>query len=59
MSKIVATVRCTKSGLNLAKRWLFTSVIQGTNVILDLKLLTTGTNVKTALFAQRKKLNLV
>ena len=34
---------CPKSGLNMAKRWLFTSVIQGTNVIVDLKLLTTGT----------------
>ena len=35
----------SKSGLNLAENWLFTSVIQDTNVIVDLKLLTTGTNV--------------
>ena len=35
---------CPKSGLNLAKRWLFTSAVQDTNVIVGLKLLTTGTN---------------
>ena len=39
----------SKSGLNLAKMWLFTSVIQDTNVINGLKLLATGTNVTTVL----------
>ena len=29
---------CPKCGLNLAKRWLFTSVIQDTNVTVGLKL---------------------
>ena len=29
---------CPKSGFNLAKRWLVTSVIQDTNVIVGLKL---------------------
>ena len=48
-----------KGGLNLAKSWLSTSVIQDKNVIVVLKLLATGTNVKTVLCAQRKKLNLV
>ena len=51
---------CPKGGLNLAKLWLFTSVImQDTNLIVSLKLLTTGTNVTTVLCAQGKKLNLV
>ena len=40
---------CPKNGLNLAKKWLFASVIQDTNVIVGLKLLTTGTNVTTVL----------
>ena len=48
-----------KIGLNLAKRGLFTSVIQDTNVIVGLKLLSTGTNMITMLCAQGKKLNLV
>ena len=50
---------CPKSGLNLAKRWLFISVIQNTNVIVGLKLLTIGTNVTTVLCTQGKKSNLV
>ena len=52
--KIVATF-----ALDLAKRWLFALFIQGTNVIVGLKLLTTGANVKTVLCEQGKKLNLV
>ena len=50
---------CPKSGLNLPKKWLFTSVIQDTNVIVGLKLVTTETNVATMLCAKGKKLNLV
>ena len=38
-----------------AKRWLFTSAVQDTNVIVGLKLLTTGTNVTTVLCSQGKK----
>ena len=37
----------SKNGLNLAKRWLFISVVQDTNVTVGLKLLITGTNVTT------------
>ena len=48
-----------KSGLNLAKKWLFTSVIQDTKVIVGLQLVTTGTNVTTVSCAKGKKLNLV
>ena len=44
---------------NLAKRWGFPSFIQDTNIIVDLKLLTSGRNVTTMLRAQGKKLNLV
>ena len=55
MSKTVATGLCPKRGLNLAKRQLFASVIQGTNIIVGLELLTTGTNVTTVLCAQGKK----
>ena len=47
---------CPKRGLNLAKRWLFASVIQDTKVIVGLKLLTTGTNVRTLLCAQGKEI---
>ena len=43
----------------MAKRWLFTLVIQDTNVIVGLKLLSTGKNMTTMLCAQGKKLNLV
>ena len=50
---------CPKSGLNLAETWLFTSFIQDINVIVGLKLLTTGTNVTTVLCEQGKKLNMV
>ena len=42
----------------ILKRWLFTSAVQDTNVIVGLKLLTTWTNVATVFFAQGKKLNL-
>ena len=43
---------CPKSGPDLPKTWLFTSVIQDTNVIVSLKLLTTtGTNVTAVLCA--------
>ena len=48
-----------KSGLNLAKGWLFTSVIQDTNVIVGLKVLITRKNLTTVLCAQGKKINLV
>ena len=47
---------CPKGGLNLAKRWLFTSVIQDTKVNVRLKLLTTGTNVTTVLVCTRKEI---
>ena len=46
-------------GLDLAKRSLFASFVQDTNVTVGLKLLTTGTNVTTVLCEQGKKLNLV
>ena len=60
MSKTVASfVQKAKSGLNLAKGWLFTSVIQDTNVIVDSKLLFTGKNLTTVLCAQGQKINLV
>ena len=35
-------VQKAKSGLDLAKGWLFTLVIQDTNIIVDLKVLITG-----------------
>ena len=37
-------------------RWLFTSVIQDTKVIVGLKLLTIGTNVTTVLLCTRKEI---
>ena len=40
--------------VHLAKRWLFTSAVQDTNVIVGLKLLTTGTNVTTVFCAQER-----
>ena len=45
---------CPKSGLNLAKKWLFTSFIQDINVILivGLQLFITGTNVTTLLWGR-------
>ena len=43
----------------LAKRWHFTSFNQDVNIIVGLKLLTTGTNMTTVLYQQGKKLNLV
>ena len=49
----------SKSRLNLATRWNFTSTIQCTNVIVGLKLLNIGKNVTTVLSVQRKNLNLV
>ena len=49
----------SKSGLNLAKMWIFTSVIQDTNVIVGLQLVATGTNMRTVLCVQGKKLSLV
>ena len=60
MFKIVASfVRKAKSELNLAEGWLFTSVIQDTNVIVGLKVLITRKNLTTVLCAQGKKVNLV
>ena len=50
---------CPKIGLNLAKMGLFASVIQDTNVVVGLKLLTTVTDVTMVLCKQGKKLNLV
>ena len=38
---------CPESRFNWTKRWLFTSVIQDTNIIVGLTLLTTETNVTT------------
>ena len=56
MSKIVSSfVQKGKCGLNLAKGWLFTSVIQDTNVIVGLKVLITMKNLTTVLCAQGKK----
>ena len=58
MSKIVSSfVQKAKSGLNLAKGWLFTctSVIQDTGVIVGLKVLITGKNLTTVLCAQGKE----
>ena len=52
MSKTVATF-VQNVGL------IFTSIIQDTNVIVGLKLLTTGTKVTTVLCAQGKKSDLV
>ena len=57
MSKTVVTF-VQKVGLIWPKKWPFTSIIQDTNVIVGLKLLTTGTNVTTVLRAQGKKLSL-
>ena len=45
----------SKKWANLAKRWLFISAFQDTNVIVGLRLLTTGTNVTTVFCAQGKK----
>ena len=60
MSKIVARfVQKAISGLNLAKGWLFTSVIKDTNVIVGLKVLITRKNLTTVLCPQGKKINLV
>ena len=42
----------SKKWANLAKRWLFISAFQDTNVIVGLRLLTTGTNVTTVFCAQ-------
>ena len=53
MSKTVPTF-VQKGRLNLAKRWLFTSFIQDTSVIVGLKLLTTGTNVTRVLCEQER-----
>ena len=57
MSK-TAVAFVQKNGLNLAKRWHFTSAIQHTNVIAGLKLFTIGTNVTTVLLAQETKSSL-
>ena len=51
MSKTVATF-VQKVGSVWLKGGPFTSIIQGTNVIVGLKLLTTGTNVTSVLCAQ-------
>ena len=45
---------CPKYRLILASRWLLTSIIQYTNVILGLKLLTIWTNVTTVFGVLRK-----
>ena len=45
-----------KSELNLATRWLFISIIQYTNVIVGLELLTTRTNMTTVFCVQRNKI---
>ena len=58
MCKTVATFVQTV-GLICLRGGFFTSVIQDTNVIVGLKLLTTGTNVTRVLCAQGKKSNLV
>ena len=50
---------CQESRLNFVTIWLFTSIIQYTNTIVGLKLLTTGANVTTVLRVQRKKSYLV
>ena len=42
--------------INLATRWLSTSIIQNTNVIVGLTLSTTGTNVTTVFCVHRKKI---
>ena len=47
---------CPKSGLYLATRWLFTSIIQYTNVMFGLKLLTIETNVTTVFCVQRTEM---
>ena len=47
---------CQKSGLNLATRWLFTSIMQYTNVIIGLKLSAIETNVTTVSCVQRIKI---
>ena len=58
ISETIATF-VQKAGLIWLEGIFFTSVIQDTNVIVGLKLLTTGTNVTAVLCAQGKKLNLV
>ena len=59
MSKTVATF-VQKVGLIWLKlKVVFTLFIQDTNVIVGLKLLTTGTNMTKVLCEQGKKLNLV
>ena len=45
----------SKKWANLAKRWLFTSAFQDTNVVVGLRLLSTGTNMTTVFCAQGKK----
>ena len=52
--KTVATF-VQKGGLDLATRWFFTSVIQYTNVIVGLKLLTNGINMTTAFLCAEKR----
>ena len=60
MSKIVSSfVQKAKSGLNLAKGWLFISVIQDTIIIVGLKVLITRKNLTAVLCGQGKKINLV
>ena len=46
---------CPKRGLHLAKKLLCTLVIQDTNVIVGLKLLTTRTNVTTVFNVHRER----
>ena len=48
-----------KLGLIWLNGGFFTSFIQDTNVIVGLRMLTTGANVTTVLYEQGKKLNLV
>ena len=57
LSKTIATF-VQKVGLTWLK-CVFSLVIQDTNVVVGLKLLTNATNVTTALWKQGKKLNLV
>ena len=58
MSKIVASfVQKAISGLNLAKGWLFNSVIQDTNVIIDLDSVNHWENLTPVLSVQGKKIN--
>ena len=46
----------SKKWANLAKRWLFTSVFQDINVIVGLRLLTTGTNRDNGVLCTRKEI---